>query len=565
MIDNLPKKLSSKVVHDFVIGNQEAIRDELLDKCFCDIAPVRSYLKGNKDFLIGVKGSGKSAIFRQLVSKNIEFKNINKLDQIIIPIDKDVDYLAVKYHLQESLESSITDQDVRARFIWEIYILYKIVNSLLRSSIDIDSETKKALKSVESCFSFGSEKPSIIDIFTKANRTIGVKLDLSNPAMPAPDFYIKAEPSTKITGEGINVSSITLNIGDIQSKINSLLRRHKAIIYVLIDNLDDFLAREAYDAQRLVIQGLLACINGYSRHPYLKVKAFLRNEVFHKVDFEKIGGAEKIMPNATYLEWSATDIRRFIAERFIYNLLEVVKIDKFSIAFGEDELYRSRRLRRNKFIPKILWKPYCQLLQKNKNRNRNTLDITEKDLVWRTVITCFLPKEVMHFNGNGDLKDNLDIFEYIETHFCMANSKATPRALLIYLDKLIEISGSYYSERLYPEIELNEENEYPLFLKEHIQQAYGKLQDDLKNYYITSSVIHPEWKDRITSLLTNIGKKKEFSFRELKRLINYHESDQDAKELLAFLEHLGVLICHNKAVHLPDRSYSIPILLQKVA
>ncbi len=513
------------------------------------------------DYLIGVKGSGKSAIFRQLVRKNIAFENINKLDQILIPIDQDVDYLSVKYHLQESLESSITDQDVRARFIWEIFILYKIVNSLLKSSIDIDAETKQAFKSVESCFSFGQEKPSIIDIFTKANRTIGVKLDLSNPAMPTPDFYIKAEPSASNTDQGVNVSSITLNIGDIQSKINSLLRRNKSIIYVLIDNLDDFLAREAYDAQRLVIQGLIACLNGYSRHAYLKVKAFLRNEVFHKVDFEKIGGAEKIMPNAIYLEWSATDIRRFIAERFIYNLLEVVKLEKFSIAFGTDELYK--RSRRNKLIPKFLWKHYCQLLKTIKNRN--TQDITEMDLVWRTVITCFMPKEVMHLNGNGDVKENLDIFEYIETHFCMANSKATPRALLIYLDKLIEISGSYYSERLYPQIKLNEESEYPLFLREHIHHAYGKLQDDLRNYYITSSVTHPEWKDRISSLLTNIGKKKEFSFRELKRLINYDESDQDAKELLAFLEHLGVLICHNKAVHLPDRSYSIPILLQKVA
>ena len=73
MINNLPKKISSKVVHEFVIGNQEAIRDELLDKCFCDIAPVRAYLKGNKDYLIGVKGSGKSAIFQELVRKNIEF------------------------------------------------------------------------------------------------------------------------------------------------------------------------------------------------------------------------------------------------------------------------------------------------------------------------------------------------------------------------------------------------------------------------------------------------------------------------------------------------------------
>ena len=40
-------------------------------------------------------------------------------------------------------------------------------------------------------------------------------------------------------------------------------------------------------------------------------------------------------------------------------------------------------------------------------------------------------------------------------------------------------------------------------------------------------------------------------------------SIEDAKELLAFLEHLGVLACENKSVHLPDRKYLIPLILQK--
>lgn len=359
MIKNLPKKISSKVISEFVIGNQEAVRDELLDKCFCNIAPVRRFLKGDKDYLIGVKGSGKSAVFRQLMRNRISFENQNKLNQIFIPIDQDIDYLSVKYHLQESLESSITDEDVRARFIWEIYILYKIISALFESEITIDKETYDVLKTVEQCFSFESLKPSIIDIITRANRTIGVKLDISNPAMPAPDFYIKAEPSSTAQPESRDhVMPITLNVGDIQSKINALLRRKNSVIFVLIDNLDDFLAREAYDAQRLVIQGLIACFSNYSKHPYIKLKGFFRNEVFHKVDFEKIGGAEKIKPNAVYLEWSASNIRQFIAERFIYNLLYVVKVEKFSVSCGEEDLYS--RARRGKYVPTFFWRLYIK-------------------------------------------------------------------------------------------------------------------------------------------------------------------------------------------------------------
>jgi len=560
MINDLPKKISSTILKDFIMGNQEASRDDLLDKCFCCISPVQRFLKGDKDYLIGVKGAGKSAVFRQLINKNIHFENKSNLKQILVPINQDINYLSVKYHLQESLESSIADEDVRARFIWEIYILYRITSTLLDTSLPIDSETKQALMSIERCFNLESEKPSIIDLITRANRTIGIRLDWSNPAMPAPDLYIKAEPNNIPKNDEDAVAPIILNIGEIQTIINSFLRRNNAVIYVMIDNLDDFLAREAYDAQRLVVQGLITCITNYSPHPYIKVKAFLRNEVFHKVDFEVIGGAEKIKPNAIYLEWSSSDIRQFIAERFIYNLHEVVKADNFSITFGEADLYGHKK--RTKIIPNVIWRLYIKFCSNKEERCAK--NITEMDYAWRSVITCFLPKEVRHFMGNGDLSEDLDVFEYIETHFCLANSKATPRAMLIFLDKLIEISTAYYAERLFPSIELNEENEYPLFLKDHIVTAYGQLQDDLKEYYIASSVTHPEWKDRISSLLSNIGRKKEFSFRELRKLIKYNDQDQDAKELLAFLEHLGVLMCNNKSVHLPDRSYAIPILLQSV-
>lgn len=244
----------------------------------------------------------------------------------------------------------------------------------------------------------------------------------------------------------------------------------------------------------------------------------------------------------------------FIAERFIYNLVEFLRIEKFEVEVNDD-LFRRRK--RPRWMPKGVWKRFY-------DESRNALEITEIDHVWRTVITSVMPHYVRHYNSKGQSEDGLDVFEYVETHFALANARTTPRALLIYLDKLIHISDAYYAERLYPKIPLNEDGEYPLFLREHIQKAYGELQIEL-SAYISSSVTHPEWKDRISSLMSNVGNRSSFSFRDLKRLIRYDDSDQDAKELLAFLEHLGVLHCLNKSVHLPDRRYEIPIILQRVA
>lgn len=90
-----------------------------------------TFLRGDKDYLLGVKGSGKSSVFRQLVDRKIEFRNTKKLNQILVPIDQEIDYLAVKNHLHKSLQVAIVDEDVRARYVWEIYVLYRVIVTVL--------------------------------------------------------------------------------------------------------------------------------------------------------------------------------------------------------------------------------------------------------------------------------------------------------------------------------------------------------------------------------------------------------------------------------------------------
>lgn len=553
MIEGLPQKFSTSILRDFQIGHQEAVRDEVLEYAFCETGPVRLFLAGDKDFLIGVKGSGKSAIFKQLTERRIHFENKSQLRQVLVPIDQDIDYLSVKAHLSTALESAIVDEDVRMRFIWEIYVLYRLVSTVFEEGFDISDQDREILNPIVEYFSFDSIKPSILDIFTKANRTFGCKLDVSATGFPVPDFYIKSEPPVNTSKVEEDVRIVTLNISEIQTRVNAVLRQSKAVAFVLIDNIDDFLAREEYEAQRLVIQGLLGCIKDYSRHEFIRVKGFIRNEVFHKVDFELLGGAEKIVPNAVTLEWSDSDIRRFLAERFLFNMHNLLGIDRFSISIEEGDL------KKRKWITKYLPRRVLNFIGID---DREALDVTERDFVCRQIITTFMPRQVQHFDGKGHLENGLDLFDFIDSHFCLANSKTTPRAMLIYLHKLVEISTAYWDGRMFPDITMNEEKEYPIFQRQHVLLAYGMLQIEIVSY-ISSAVTHPEWKDRINSLLTNIGQRGKFSFRDLKRLIDYDDSDQDAKELLAFLEHLGVLVCNNKSVHLPDREYQIPVLLQK--
>lgn len=77
MISNLPSNVAIEKFQCFDFGSAEASEDELLEECPCVIKPIREFLSGKKDIVIGERGSGKSALFR-LLAKEAIFLTTNK-------------------------------------------------------------------------------------------------------------------------------------------------------------------------------------------------------------------------------------------------------------------------------------------------------------------------------------------------------------------------------------------------------------------------------------------------------------------------------------------------------
>ena len=117
MIANLPSSVEAKIVSDFNIGEADALEDDLLWDCYCDIFPIKEYLKGKKDILLGNKGSGKTAVFRLLQEKKINFYNEKSYKQIIVSIDESVEYLSISSKLNEVMKTSIESDDTKYRFL----------------------------------------------------------------------------------------------------------------------------------------------------------------------------------------------------------------------------------------------------------------------------------------------------------------------------------------------------------------------------------------------------------------------------------------------------------------
>lgn len=555
-IKGLPQKISTEGLLEFDFGADTSARDDLIldELCFCEIAPVNIFLEGNKDYLVGVKGSGKSTVFRCLSERKIHFRNDLRLKQHILVIDDDIQYLNARERIYTGIESTIKDEDLRFRFVWEIFVIYRVALFITRKYEDVPKQLSKKLQNVIAIFDTNREA-RFIDVLTAVK--FGASFSFSDfSGMPTAEIFVQPGDTNKSKASEDSTACPRIDVSDYVEEIHNFLKSREAVVYLLIDNLDEFLSREKYDAQRLVVQGLLACIKNYRPHCRIKVKASLRNEVFHKADFAKMGGAEKIIPNAVYLEWSAADIRSFIGRRFLYNFLKIYNPNsEVTFEYEEEDLYIYSK--RPRFIPARVWK-----LLRSLKGSHDAVDIPERDLLWSQIMTLLLPREILHYNQSGQKVGGMSVFEYIDSHFSLANSKVTPRAIVIYLRKLLDTSKSYYRRRNFPNIELNSDGEYPLFCKDHLLGAYGDLQTEMLQY-ISSAVTHPEWVARIDSLLTSIGRRTRVSFRDLRRILDYEDSDTDAKELMAFLEHLGVLKCDNKSVHLPDRSYELPVLLQK--
>ncbi len=563
MITNLPETIEADIVSNFDIGEVEALDDNLLWDCYCDTFPIKEYLKGKKDILLGNKGSGKTAVFRLLKEKKINFYNEQNFKQIVVSIDESVEYLSISSKLHEVMETSIESEDTKYRFLWEVYILYRIAIVIVKEHEIKDTELSSRLALLTEFFRTTTSKPTILEFLSSSKKTAGFKLDYTNPALPMPDFYISSEPADK-KNKNKDIDPRTINIDEIKTLLNNCLRKNKSAVYVLIDHVDDFIAREEYSIQKKILQGLLTCSKSYSRHSLIKVKLFLREDLFHKLNFSEVGGYDKVSPRTISLQWSNSDIRRFIAERILNNLSKTLKTNKnFAFTISQESLVLKRKsYRRKNILEKVLHKIGIEDINTLLKRdNRDAWDVTEMDQVWRDSITSVLPRAVNHFNLNGSIEAEEDIFDYLEDHFCLANGSATPRIMILFLEKLISLSSAYYRDKPGEKIHLDHNGEYPLFKRDHIVEAYGELQNTMLKMFI-SCVTNETWRKALHTFLSNRGKKTSFSFRTIMNSTGLDENT-DMREFLAFLEHLGVLYCTNRSLKLVQRRYDIPIILQK--
>lgn len=558
----------------FIFGDPDAKVDEILMHCYQPIRGVREFLTGHKNIVLGERGAGKSALFKLVAEGKYKFdtsSNEKTRKQLIVAIDDDLNYLAIS----NAIETIFIDRTKRPhgkfRFLWEIYILSRVIERLAEE-YGWDNEIQTLQEDFGEVLGVPKDKKfRIQDLFTHFKYSAGVKADQSGAFTPT--FSI--EPAKDAQNNNIEITDH--KIAAFRDRVRRCIKTKRAVVIVMVDKIDDFVVDLEYQEQKKSIQALLECSQAI-RFPELKLKLFLRSDLYKRLDFEK-NGYDKISTQVVRLEWRTEDICEFVARRLMYNYEKVnVKRPNWGISTAALDLDPTLRQQGRNLISntpstisgvlKMGWglvilatKMKWSLIRKKSHTERKTNFLDEAFL---KVITFIFPAKVPHFTINCK-KEEVLFKSFLSDHFKLGAETPNPRLVLMFLNYVFEEAKEYYAKNPDPtcrEIEPNELNEYEVILKEHFQRGYKKLQSTTRN---TIMQLNINWRPAIGRFYEGLGNPKtnaNITTTQLKKLTDWQESEDEFSRFVAFFTHVGLLVPENESARFENRTFSLPLIMR---
>ncbi len=271
------------------------------------------------------------------------------------------------------------------------------------------------------------------------------------------------------------------------------------------------------------------------------------------------------------LAWTGEDIRKFIAQRIMFNYFTLLGITRLKFSIDDDKLYVDE-----KSIEKLAPEPFydinesalvrffksIQMRVKNKmtkesHRLIEGRHIPLTDEINKQIITSLFPRKVKHKDKNGQSRE-VDIFEYLDTHFSLASGTTTPRIIVMFLDKCLGMTREYYRNNPDEKVPLDANGEYQLFKRNILKSAYTEFQKEITESFLMFSSI---WKSNFNKFVEQKGKKIEYSFEDICKILE--ENKEEVQRFIAFICHIGYLKCSNPKASPPNRKYLLPVLFQR--
>lgn len=540
----LPNPFPTQVLRKLNFGSADGHRDPLNLETIVVTSSVRTFLENRHSIIVGAIGAGKSTLFRFLKNHSSKLENYKK--DLIVPLEESLSFS----ELAQFAKDHYCDKDEKLlfRLVWKFNILNKIATEIsslenFPASKDEDS-VNRFLRECNSANHHEDMLGKIKRIFSDAHITLEAKIFDSNISLDA----------------GINQKSKTtskkINLEEVQAAISKTIKgRGLERATVIIDKIDKFVAGIEYQIQRNFITSLLEVEDDLACDKNIKLKIFLRSDLFERLHFSSLG-YDKVVDNVVFLRWSKDETLRFLAHRIVFALAEarIATLNQLiqSSNLKEYELSLTERLQISDKVPNFLKRAITR-----KPQMERQIGLFGK--FDKSIITKIFPRKVIHYSNSNQKYEEIDTFHFIETHFLDGNNICTPRYMLTFIKEVTAKAAAYYDEN--PDqtsnlLSIDSSKEWDLFKKKCVYEGYNAA----KQIFIANICsVDAKWSGNLSLLMNRKGNKTNIDFRWLRANIN-DISEEDAVDFLSFMQVVGFLRVSESHTDIRKRGYELPML-----
>jgi len=306
------------------LGTSVAEFDDDLESYFVETNVFREFIRDKVDIIAGDKGTGKTAIYRFINKRHKDIKELK--DVLIIPaFNPSGNPIFSKLTEQASME------EAKYVLLCKSYILSLVGNTLIENDpLLVGSDLDKMLKGL------GLKTPSVTpkNIFSKILSQIPnfllwksaeVQFSLTDSGLPA--ITTKVEFSQSSTDK---TESTSISAEDAFAVLDAAMLESDVRAWVTFDRLDEAFQGHA-DIEIIALRGLLRTYLDLTEFAGLKLKLFLRRDLFRRITSSGFVNLTHINAKKLEIIWDEEDLLNLLARRIRQN-------DEFVDGLGIREL-----------------------------------------------------------------------------------------------------------------------------------------------------------------------------------------------------------------------------------
>lgn len=317
--------IAKELLEDIDLGAIVAEQDKMLAQCFIEHPVLREIISDKKDIVLGAKGAGKSALWKEFKGNQGSYKELsNVLIAVTTNPSGDPEFRDVLAAIGKS--DTQPDED-ELRVGWRLYFLSQFWRNA--KTIIPDSIEKQAIAEDMVRFGIDTKTDSGMKVafaYAMAKARALKKISLEWTKGISVDF----DPALLVAGD----SAAAIPFNALFQRINDCLEKTGNRIWLVLDRLDEIVLSNEH-LENLVLKGLLLAFRDISDYPYARVKIFLRDDVYSRVtENGHFPALTHVRSRAAGpIKWDHEDLLHLLVRRIVENkgLLEYLCVEKEAV------------------------------------------------------------------------------------------------------------------------------------------------------------------------------------------------------------------------------------------